>query len=141
MSSRRGPAFEVGLVHVGFVVDKVALEKIFSFFLSHPFSTFNVTLPVIHMNIDVRSTLLLSEGQVGEAWAPSDISHTHSCIGEHEKRKSLMLLFVPQAINAADIVIRNNWMWAHARYRQRSPYSKQKPRTFLHSVCLGRAVG
>jgi len=58
MVSRRRPAFEFGLVHVGFVVNKVALEKMFLFSLAHPFSNVIFTLPVIHMNIDIISTLL-----------------------------------------------------------------------------------
>ena len=66
--SQRRPAFEVGLVHVGFVVDNVALETRFFFFLAVTFSTVNVSLPVIHMNTDVSNTLLLSEGQMCEAW-------------------------------------------------------------------------
>ena len=69
------------------------------FFLAHPFSTVSVTLPVIHMNIDVRGTLPLSEGQAGDTWAPCDKSDTHSCIEEHQKRKALLLSLVPQAIN------------------------------------------
>lgn len=54
--------------HVGFVVDNVALETRFFFFLAVTFSTVNVSLPVIHMNTDVSNTLLLSEGQMCEAW-------------------------------------------------------------------------
>ena len=51
------------------------------------------------MNIDVRGTLPLSEGQAGDAWAPCDKSDTHSCIEKHQKRKALLLSLVPQAIN------------------------------------------
>jgi len=113
------------------------LWKNVSFFLAHPFATVSVTLPAINMNTDASSTLLLSEGQMGEAWAPSDKSDTHFCIGEHQKRKATLLFFVPRAINLTDTRIRKSCIWSHARYRQRSPYSKQKPRTFLLSSARG----
>jgi hypothetical protein len=63
--SRLRPGFDPSTVHMRFVIDKVALEVVLPAFL--------FPLPVSfhqHSTLVFIYTLLLPEGQTGEAWGP-----------------------------------------------------------------------
>jgi hypothetical protein len=85
--SPRKPGLDPGLVHVRFVVDKVTLGHVFLRLLR--FSPVSIIPPLLRTLFIY--TLLLSEGQTGEAWERSE-KQSYSEIGEHWIEKKFHFL-------------------------------------------------